>query len=313
MQLNLAKRWPNWPTNNLAWWHFAILVSGIYLFFFYLFPLSLANNERIYRYAQLLTGPTFILLISALIISFLLLWSLLNSAPKISTKNALIFIAICAIPFLFVYPGDSADTFANIWYAKRVVDLGENPYVTSYVYETYQDIQTVLPPTSDSPLLPYGPLWLGFQSSIYFVTKSLSLIPMLFTFKLIQLTGVLLTAFFCTKLGSLFAKPDQANIVTTVVFASPFMLLGFVGNGHSDIWLALCLVISFYLLFKERILLGLFMFTASVLVKYISLIFAPFIILYLWHRYRRGVLNDLAVWGVFSSFVGLLFASSWHH
>ncbi|MCA9397494.1 hypothetical protein KC573_01580 [candidate division WWE3 bacterium] len=305
MQLSSDKPSLNWRTSSIPFWTYALALLWLYSITFVSFsPLNIANSERIYRYAELLTVPSFIGVLVSIVLAMLIVGHFLFFSIHLTIKNMLLLIVICAVPFLFVYPGDSADFFANLWYAQRVVTLGENPYITKYLFETHHHIQSVIPPTSDSPLLPYGPLWLGIHLGIYVISQSLPLWGQIVVTKIIYLFALLACAYVAAKLGALFTEENKAVKYTAATFISPFMLLGFIGNSHGDIWLLLFFSLSLYLLFKEKILLGLIFFTASICVKYITVIFAPFILIYLIHRYQKTYLPHILLWIIFSLLIG---------
>ena len=141
MQLSSDKPSLNWRTSSIPFWAYALALSSLYsITFVSLFPLNIATNDRIYRYAELLTLPSFIGIVMSIVLTMVIIGHFLFFSSQLTIKKMLLLILICAVPFLFIYPGDSADFFANIWYAQRVVALGENPYITKYLFETHHHI-----------------------------------------------------------------------------------------------------------------------------------------------------------------------------
>jgi len=183
-------------------------------------------------------------------------------APKtlITISLGVILLATFSYPFL------SHDIFNYLFVAKTILFYHQNPYL--------------VPPQSLAPDLwlrfmhwvhattPYGPVWVFY-----------SLIPALFSLGKFSLNlfwwktfdGVL---FFITG-WLLFKILDEDRIVFPIWFFNPFLLLELLVNAHNELLMIFLLFLGLYWLKKNKKQLALITTLASILTKYISLLWLP--------------------------------------
>lgn len=284
MQLNWARTSHNWLWHKILAkpWYTPLILLVIYTALFpYLIPIGILDRIRVYRIPELLTFTEVIFIGFCLILVCILLEKFVKAYTSISTKSAIAFVSITAIPFLFMYPLDALDYYANLWYSERLGVYQENPY--SEIYSpTRQYPQTDLAPTPESPYLPYGPVWLLLHTAIYIPIRTLPIVTITLIFKGISYLLTLLSMLVVIKISKALAPQRSSAIVA--IFMSPLILYSFVGAIHNDILFILFFALSVYSMVRQRYAQTLFWLTMSIFTKYISMIIVPIILYWIWQN-----------------------------
>jgi len=196
---------------------------------------------------------------------------LLLSKKKFEIKR-FIFIAIPVFIAALSYPFLSNDIFSYLFAGRMVVIHGLNPYTV--IPETLRNVDFWIWFTQwTHRTYAYGPV-----SLLY------SIIPILAAFG-----KVFPIAFYGMKLinaalfllaGRLLLKnSDRKSEVLAFWFFNPLLIFELLINSHNDVVMISIFVISYVLIKQGKKIWSWVLFTASVLVKYVSIVFLPVFIL----------------------------------
>ncbi len=216
--------------------------------------------------------------------------------------------AVFALILLSMYPPNAVDMF-HYQASTRVLWVhGENPL-------------TVPPGDFPYPIgyswagqpAPYGPLWPIIAGPAVLLTGD-NYLAGLYAFKLIAAASYLGCAVMIWRLVARTRPGEEALAV--VLFAwNPFVALRVVGNGHNDLVMMLFLLIALELALRRHWNYMFVAFACSALVKYVSLLLGPPLLLYLlWHAEgtRRQKLGTAAeALGLAALTVIVVFAPLW--
>ncbi|MFA5076010.1 MAG: hypothetical protein WC480_01170 [Patescibacteria group bacterium] len=297
------------PSSRLFLWG---LVLAVLYFSFYLVKIVLLKNDQNnYPPNSSWAVAVFAGLVVVLLIVYYWSSRVFLEYPKL--KLILFFSAVFSVILLFIQPFCSADLFHYILYPKIVLVYHHNPYITPLIDYSGDILFRLGSPIKmwlNSPLV-YGPVWLLL--SIVFTFWSLSSVGLaLFSFKLMA------TIFFFGCLLLVYKILDHIgsrnkNLAVALFAWSPLILIESVNNGHNDIVMLFFLLLAFFCLVKEKYFWVLPIIILSILIKYVPIILAPFIFLYLWRRCQRDQ-KRILIWSVFFSlslFV-LFYLPFWH-
>lgn len=225
--------------------------------------------------AHTITGA----LIFALVLVFSFIFYILILKKSNEFKNIkTVFLAVLLIGLMFVIclPNTTTDIFYYMGTGRLLQEHGENPY--------YTRISDFLEAGVNDPILehsgywsntipPYGPLWTiisAFFSLISFGNGTL----LLYIFKLASLGIHIATCYIVYKVTG---KKKFAIMYGL----NPYLLIEFLSNVHNDIYLIFFVMLGIYFLKKKNnIWAALFFLTCSILIKYVTVIIAPFFVLY---------------------------------
>lgn len=177
-------------------------------------------------------------------------------------------------PLVFAPALFSRDVFSYIAQS-RLLPNGIDPYLYGTgVFDTwYADGADAM--WTEAPA-PYGPLWLGASSVVYWVTRAEPTAALL-GFRLLALVGVLLVAVYLPRLAERNgADPAKAVWLGTL---NPLLLLHFVAAGHNDALMVGLLVMGLTLAMEGRRLAGVVVVALAGAVKVPALVALPFVAL----------------------------------
>lgn len=172
----------------------------------------------------------------------------------------------------------------------------------------------------------YGPFWYWTLAPPVFAggddfPRSLLLLKawMVGWLALAALLGALISRRLAQSLGSRSsASPSRGGrelFVAVAIAWNPYVMWRVAGNGHNDITMMALALLAIWLVVTERWRWVLPAFAASVLVKYVSLLLLPALLLFLWRRPsedRRALLPHLALGAAVAAvFVVAAFAPMW--
>jgi len=202
-----------------------------------------------------------------------------------------LYFCIAGLLLLFVIPFHSSDLYGYLNRGFQQSLLHTNPYVTPIAqiphWRQYPYLQNhwIYNPS------PYG---FAFVEAMRQLTASIGPNVALCALAFKALNLVLLG----TTLGCMgILKPTYSEkpwLALILIGANPLVLLHCIANGHNDIWMLSLLMLSLCCLKRsDRQWFVLPLWTLSVLVKYISAIALPFLVISLWRQkaYKAIVLG----------------------
>ncbi len=194
---------------------------------------------------------------------------------KITYKQIIFVILLFNFTFLFVPFLTSNDLHSYIFQTRIWPIFGKNPYLVPYDSFPYDSFYTSIKTIWSSQTVLQGPLFLVIGGLINLIGKNnLSLITFLFKFILISANV------FGAHLIYLITKNKKAVFLYGL---NPLVVFELAGNVHIDSLLTLFFLTSLFLVRKK--LLGSFVpLIASILIKYSTIIFLPFEIVYLFKK-----------------------------
>jgi len=268
-------------------------------------PLGVLTRDRAYLTSGLLTIPELIILGMGLLLIYIILKKFAELHQNLSIKQYLLYIGVCTLPFFFTYPIEALDYYANLWYSERIVEYSENPYATKYSPENDYS-HTDLPPTPESPYMPYGPVWIFLHTLLYIPIRHLPILTLTLIIKITSASILWLTMFFILRTTKLIAPHNLSTIATFGM--SPLMLFSFVGVLHNDILFILFLALGVYAMCTKRYAQTLLWFTLSVFTKYVTLLIIPILLLWLWNQLTKRNFSKLVLpWLALTIPIGLSF------
>lgn len=265
---------------------FTIFSELVYLFLFFrarnLGLIDLKNDQDMF------------LVVGALTILFLVYFLAYNFLKFQKQKVNTIFL-VCSIfhlTFLFIPFLTSNDLYSYIFTTRINSIFGENPYFVPYNNfpqdVLFYDLKTIW---ANHPTL-YGPLFLQIGGFINLIDQN-NLTFLTFAFKSLFIGANLLSAILIYKIS----KSKKAFFLFE---ANPLVVFELSGNSHTEAFIILFLLFSILFLYRLKVV-GFFMFTASILIKYYSLILLPFYLI----KLKKEGTKTLAL----SLLIGVLFTT----
>ena len=206
-----------------------------------------------------------------------------------------------SVPLLLSPVLFSRDLFSYVAHS-RLLPNGIDPYLYGTgVFDTfYLDGADAL--WTHAPA-PYGPLWMGLSSIVYWVTGARA-IPALIAFRLLAFVGVVLVAVFLPRLAKLCGV-DPAKAIWLGLL-NPLVLLHFVSAAHNDALMVGLLVAGMTLTLERSYVPGLLLVAFAGAVKSPALLALPFVGLVwagqgasLFRRVKMWVIAGASTLGVF--------------
>ena len=247
-------------------------------------------NWQEWCWQQLLPNSTFrtgcfALLMALLSINYyLIVRTIKHNSLERFTKGQKLLLAGALVLLLLSYNALSHDVFNYMFNAKMLVKYQANPH-RQVALNFAQDPWTRFMNNTHTPA-PYGYLWTGLSVIPYllglgkFITTWLS-------FKFFALLGLALAIFFIGRLAE--TKKVKLWQLALVLF-NPLILIESISSAHNDWWMMWPVLASLYYAGQVKptrqnnyplFLLIIILMTASINIKYASLVAIPFIIYYL--------------------------------
>jgi hypothetical protein len=188
--------------------------------------------------------------------------------PKMLNRLGLWWgVPLALSPVLF-----SRDVFSYIAQS-RLLPNGLDPYVYGTgVYDTFfTDGADWMWKTAPAP---YGPLWMGLSTVVYWLTHAQAIAALLL-FRLLAVAGVVLIAIYLPRLAACCGV-DPAKALWLGVL-NPLVLLHFVDSAHNDALMVGLMVMGLTLVLEGRPVLGVVLITLGAAVKAPALLALPFV------------------------------------
>jgi len=221
---------------------------------------------------------TFIIAFSFLFVIFgLAWWEARRYQDRATLWIILSFGAIFAFTTIFVYPINAQDLFYYFARSLVMVQHGANPMVTPPSQFPKDPLMQLAGWVINWPSA-YGPL-AQLIHALPVLIAGRNVLASLLLFKLIFSAMLIVEAFFIYKILSHIA-PKLALSGALALAWNPFALLEYSANSHNDIAMTLLITLAVFALVKERHIWAVTFITASVLIKFASLVIIPLFFIY---------------------------------
>ena len=266
-------------------WLFLLGTVSELVYVFYLlqtFPLlryfqSQTDLGGITRYSQ--AGfLTFVIVFSFLFVAFGLAWWETHKYQDRATLWIILsFGSIFALTTVFVYPITALDIFFYIARSLILVQYHLNPMIVAPSYFPHDPLMQLAKLVINLPS-PYGPLTQIIQALPPLIAGRNVLVSLLL-FKFIFSAIIIISAFLIYKILS-HTAPKFAIPGALALAWNPFVLLQYSANSHNDIVMMFFIILAVFALVKKRHVWAMTFITASVLIKYASLVIVPLFFIY---------------------------------
>ncbi len=253
-----------------------------FLYLFKSFPIinyfhTLEDIGTISKYSQT-AFFTFILSFSLLFVMFgLAWWEAFRFQDRTTLWIILGFGCIFASTTIFVYPINAEDLFFYVVRSLVLTQYHANPMVIPPSQFPHDPLMKLAGTVMQLPS-PYGPLALLIQA-LPLVIVGRNVLASLLILKFLFSAILMLTAFIIYKI-LLKIAPRFALPATLALAWNPFALLEYSANSHNDIVMVFLIILAVFALVKERHLWAMTLITASVLIKFASLVLIPLFFIY---------------------------------
>jgi hypothetical protein len=238
-----------------------------------------------------------VIYIVILILMFIVYLKIVKNSDKfLNIKNMILAGIFVGLTFAICFPNTSSDLFYYMGSGRILGKYGENPY-----FITIADLLKKYP--TDGILLSggvwskttvvYGPVWVLITAILNKISFN-SITLLMYSFKLCNLVFYILIAYLIYKIS------NKKKFVAIYLF-NPLILLEFLVNAHNDVYMIFfCLLGIYFIKNKKNIWFGLISIAIATAIKYISVLFLPFLILY---YLKDKSLNKKIVCGVLYTIV----------
>ena len=202
-----------------------------------------------------------------------------NRIKKNKTSNrmkvlATIIVISLTVISLFIMPNNSTDVYYYMAVGRANSKYNENPYNNLFneVQAKYQEDEIISSSPSLDVKFTYGPLW-------KLICKILSSIPtnsyliMLYAYKTVN---TILHIANCYLIYKISRKNKLRNAL--IYGINPLILFEGIINCHNDIYIVFFTLLAFYLKDKQKTGLSVISITAGALIKYVPVLFLPYIL-----------------------------------
>jgi hypothetical protein len=260
----------------MAIWLASVLALWTYSYGFVDFNLTLSSHPTVMSFvgwsqslAMFHRSTSLYAYLTLISLSYLLYSiTLLLTPPKSFPWK---FIGVLAVICSLSYPFLSSDVFKYLFAAKEVLVYHANPHlIAPQVFEgdTWLRFMRWIHTPS-----PYGPVMTGLAIPYYLLGFG-KFVPSLYLFKLDQIFWYGLAIWVIGRLAG------KRAILAQLFFAlNPLVLVEWLVNAHNDAPMISLLLLSLYLLTQSRRLPAFISLLFSVGIKYVTVIFLPFIFL----------------------------------
>ena len=244
-------------------------------------PLYLAlqkNLTFIGYFNRPISSLIFILIILSLTIHYIFL---IRAAVKnqVSKSEITKLIFITAFILLLSYPAFSHDIFNYIFDARIIAKYGQNPYqftALDFPSDTWTRFMHWTHRT-----YPYGPLWVISSLPFYIIGLG-KFVLTLILFKLLFLLSYIGSIVYIRKISSII-KIEPINQSLVFFAFNPLIIIETQVSPHNEILMLFLTLIGLFFFLKGKIYKSLLMMIAAGLIKFISFIYIP-ILLVLNHK-----------------------------
>ena len=254
-----------------ALWVISAFTIFIYSYGFVDLNLTLSSAPLIFHFVSTMQQLVYfnrpislIVFVSIILIIFFLYLYIL---AKAQTQSFPWKVVICiSILLALAYPMLSSDVFKYLFGAKQILVYHSNPY--SITPDTYsQDTWIRFMRWVHTPS-PYGPFFILLTIPYYLLGLG-KFVPVLYLFKIDQIAWYILAIWLVGKIKGVKAQYYFAF--------NPLVLMEWLVNAHNDAIMITLLLISIYLYTLKKTIWSFVTLLLSIGVKYVTVIFLPFI------------------------------------
>lgn len=283
-----------------------IAYGAISAFFYSLFwAISLIKEGRL---NIILADSDSYLYFAAVFILLILLGLYIKSYNIVSEENIPIkYIIIFAVLFnallVFMPPITSTDLYSYISRSRVVSEYNENPYIVPYDSFSNDKLYSSLKTVWSGNTAIYGPLFISTGAAFAYLAGD-NLYLNIFIFKLAFAAINILIIFIIQKITN--------NKKAVFLYAwNPFIVFEFALNSHNDVILILFVALSLFCFFKKSsvktLLAGWSFLVFSALIKFFTLIFLPFYLIFAIRNLERK--KEKIIFTVLACLSGVFFAA----
>lgn len=220
----------------------------------------------------------------------------LGVKKKLNLKEIFLILGVTVASLFFSYPAIlSYDIFNYIVTSKVLFFYHENPYIIMPI-EFVGDPLLAFTHAANKIAL-YGPFWVLLTGIPYLLGFG-NFIVILFSFKLLGLLFYLGTVFLIWKISR--------NILSLILFfLNPLVVIETLISGHNDIVMIFLVLLSFFLLTKKKIFLGIVFLILSIFIKYATIFLIPIFLYVVWRLVKNKGIDWTKVY-FFSSLLMLI-------
>jgi hypothetical protein len=189
------------------------------------------------------------------------------------------FAGLFAATLFWLMPMTS-DLFAYLSQAHVFTDLGGNPLLDAPL-DFSDPVVLAYPTFYASHPTAYGPAWLLMSAPG--TMGPWDVVTGLFYLKGLSVAAFLGCAWLLERILQML-RPASAMEGLYLFTWNPLVLVMAAGDGHNDIVMMVLVLLSVWLLLRERWLLAFGALTLSIWIKYVSLILLPLFVFYVWRR-----------------------------
>ncbi len=218
--------------------------------------------------------------ITVLFITLVVVYTAFFFLVRATTVSKKIFVIGIAFAVLFSAllilspPFMSVDLYGYIFRAEIVNTHNVNPYVVTPADLGYE---SEVPWAQTN--MKYGPLYTVISMGLQRVSGS-ELSAELTVFRLFNILLFFGSAFFIFKaVRSIIPRFSRA--ATLLFLWNPFLLIELVHNGHNDVMILFCIVLSFYALVQKKYFLAIIVLVFGFLIKFLTIFLIPIVLLML--------------------------------
>lgn len=187
-------------------------------------------------------------------------------------------VVILALVSSLSYPFLSSDSFKYLFSARMLVDYGLNPHLVAPMDVPGGDLWLRFMRWIHTPS-PYGPVMTALAVP-YYLLGFKRFTPALYLYKLDQAAWYLLAIYLIGKLAARLKLSPSRQVLAQLFFAlNPLIIIEWLTNAHNDAPMFTLLLLSIYLLSLSKRLWALITLLLSVGIKYVTIVFLPFILL----------------------------------
>ena len=219
-------------------------------------------------------------------ILFLYFFLKYRDLKKNDLKWGFVFTALFSVIFIAIHAIGSADLYAYHFFAEVYNTHQQNPY--HFYFNEFSDdqvftkIQDFWHNYKSWHKTGYGPLF-TLISIILNLLAGQDMSISIYLYKSLTALCVMGGAVVLYKIVEI-VHPHKAVLLTFAFMWNPFLLFEAVNNGHNDAIVLFLNLLAIYLLIKGKYLWVLPIVVSSVLIKYITVLFIPFFVFYIFRR-----------------------------
>lgn len=262
-------------------WVFAVLSEILYLSFYgiWYFRVAFGDIRQEVNDSRLVLATLLVLLLLAVIYAILV--------PKIKfallpIKHVFAFLGVVLITLYFLPPLWSNDVYTYVYRGRTVSEFGGNPYITPYDDFESDKLYPELKNDWSDDTTVYGPLFITLASIYSSAGDNVAL--QIFIYKTVSVGLFVGISFLLWSLTG-----DKKSLM--LFGFNPLVLFSLIVDVHNDVYLLIFLALCLFLIKGEptvkRVLGGWVFFVLSFLIKFLSVIFAPMLLIFIFRNQEK--------------------------